>query len=157
MIVIREAKENDIESIYNHLNRKYVQKYYRGLEEQAKYEYFQWYKYMIYSNEYILFTVEDLRKVYLGNLKIEIKPDKQSAEISIFLVEKIREKGYSPILVEAAIEELKFMKASIKYIEAFILEENTKSIKCFIKCGFKYCGKVENKGIEYLLFRKKVE
>lgn len=154
MIIIRETKEEDIENIYTHINEKYVKKYYKNTEEIVKAEYIRWYKYMLTSTQYIFFTVEDLKRNYLGSVKFELND--KNAEISIYLEETIREKGYSSILVDAAIEELKYINPLIKSVEAYILEENIRSQNCFKKSGFFYEKRVDHGGIEYLLYTKKI-
>lgn len=155
MIIIREAKEEDIENIYTHLNEKYVKKYYKNTEEVVKEEYMRWYKFMIISPQYVFFTVEDLNKKYLGSVKFEL--NNKHAEISIYLEETIREKGYSSILIDVSIEELKYINPSIESVEAYILEENIKSQNCFKKSGFFYEKKVDKGEVEYLLYTKNID
>ncbi|MGL5088308.1 MAG: GNAT family N-acetyltransferase [Cetobacterium sp.] len=156
MIIIRESTADDIENIYNHLNLNYVKKYCKNNEEEQRKSHDRWYRFLINSSSYAMFTVEDLRGVFLGNIRFELDGN-ESAEISVYLDECIRGKGYSTIMVNASIEELKFKYPNINYITAYILEENEKSIYCFEKSGFEFKGQIEHGGIDYFLYLKTLD
>ncbi|MGL5174959.1 MAG: GNAT family N-acetyltransferase [Cetobacterium sp.] len=156
MIVIRETTTDDIENIYNHLNLNYVKKYCKNNEEEQRKNHERWYRFLLSSSDYAMFTVEDLRGTFLGNVKFELNKDLEGAEISLYLAECIRGRGYSTTIVNASIEELRFKYLNLKYIAAYILEENEKSILCFEKAGFYFKGQIEHGGIDYLLYIKEL-
>lgn len=156
MIVLRDSKKRDIENIYNHLNKKYVEKYSKNIDEE-KNIYIKWYNFLMNSKYFKLFTVEDLSKNFLGLVKFELEKDFEGAEISIYLSENIRGKKYSNIIINASIEEIKFKFPKLKYVVAYIIEENISSIKAFEKSNFEYKGVVEYKDIEQLLYMKILE
>ncbi|MGL4946073.1 MAG: GNAT family N-acetyltransferase [Cetobacterium sp.] len=153
MIIIRDSTTDDIENIYNHLNLNYVKKYCKNNEEEQRKSHERWYRFLINSSDYAMFTVEDLTGVFLGNIRFELDGN-GSAEISVYLAECIRGRGYSTIVVNASIEELKFKYPNIKCITAYILEENEKSIYCFEKSNFQFKGQIEHGGIDYILYVK---
>ncbi|MGL4867362.1 MAG: GNAT family N-acetyltransferase [Cetobacterium sp.] len=153
MIIIRETIVDDIDNIYNHLNLNYVKKYYKNNEEEQRKSHFRWYKFLINSCNYEMFTVEDLKGDFLGNVRFELD-ENNGAEISVYLSECIRGRGYSTIIINASIEELKFKYPKLKYITAYILEENEKSIFCFQKSGFEFKGQIEHNEIDYYLYLK---
>jgi len=157
VIVIRETTTDDIENIYNHLNLSYVKKYCKNNEEEQRKNHERWYRFLLNSPNYAMFTVEDLRGAFLGNLKFELDDELEGAEISLYLAECIRGRGYSTTIVNASIEELRFKYPNLKYVVAYILEENEKSILCFEKAGFQFKGQIEHGGIDYLLYMKALD
>ncbi|WP_297598914.1 GNAT family N-acetyltransferase [uncultured Cetobacterium sp.] len=154
MIVIRQTTADDIGNIYMHLNLNYVEKYCKNHEEEQKKSHERWYSFLINSPSYAMFTVEDLQGAFLGIVKFELEEDFEGAEISLYLAEGIRGRGYSSTIVNASIEELKFKQPTLKYIVAYILEENERSIICFRKSGFQFMGQIDYRGIEHLLYMK---
>lgn len=157
MIVIRQTTIDDIENIYMHLNLNYVEKYCETHKEEEKRNHERWYNFLINSPNYVMFTVEDLSEAFLGIVKFELEEDLEGAEISLYLAEGIRGRGYSTTIVNASIEELKFKHPALKYVVAYILEENERSIICFEKSGFKFMGQIDYRGIEHLLYMKTLD
>ncbi|WP_403559440.1 GNAT family N-acetyltransferase [Cetobacterium somerae] len=104
-----------------------------------------------------MFTVEDLKGTFLGNVKFQLDEDFEGAEISLYLAECIRGRGYSTTIVNASIDELRFKYQNLKYVVAYILEENDRSILCFEKAQFKFKGQIEHGGIDYFLYMKVFE
>lgn len=157
MIIIRETVEEDIENIYMHLNQNFVKKYYKNQEEEQKRNHERWYSFLIGSPNYIMYTVENLKKEFLGIVKFKLDMELNLAEISLYLSPKIRGKGYSTKILEVAIEEVKERCFELQYIVGYILEENQNSINCFKKLGFVFEEKSDCNGIEYLLFVKNLK
>ena len=81
---------------------------------------------------------------------------KTQAIISIYLVKKIRGKGYSEAAIYYSIEELKFERPQVKKVCAYILDENEISKKIFLKNNFIFKGNKEYLGAEHLLFERKI-
>lgn len=156
LILLRETLESDIIEIYNHIHLDYVKKYCDGnLEEQWK-SHERWYKFLIHSDAYILYTVTDtVTGKFLGCVKFEL--DGEVAIINIYLVKEIRGHGYSHTIIEQSIEEMKHKNFEISIVLAYILEENTASIKAFKESNFHYDGIENYKGIEHMLFIKSVD
>ncbi|MGL4785839.1 MAG: GNAT family N-acetyltransferase, partial [Cetobacterium sp.] len=102
----------------------YVKKYCKNDEEEQKKNHERWYKFLISSPNYAMFTVEDLKGTFLGNVKFQLDEDFEGAEISLYLAECIRGRGYSTTIVNASIDELRFKYQNLKYVVAYILEEN---------------------------------
>lgn len=154
MIVLRKTVLEDIPKMYENLNLKYVKKYCKGQEEKQWEIHRIWYMFLINSPSYLLYTVEDTTGKFIGNIKFEIQDE--IAIFSIYLVEEVRGRGYSKILIDASIEELKFENSRISLILAYILEENENSIKAFEKADFICDGVEEYNGIDHLLYIKVV-
>lgn len=154
MIVLRETTAEDIDNIYNHLNLTYVKKYCKNSEEEQKINHKRWYTFLINSPFYTMFTVESLEGDFLGVVKFELEEDFEGAEISLYLAENIRGKGYSTTIINASTEEIRFKHPNLKYVVAYILEENTRSIVCFEKAEFIFKGQIEHRDVEYQLYMK---
>ena len=110
---------------------------------------------MINSPTYLFYTIESLGRDFLGTVKFELVT-KTKAVMSIYLVDKIRGKGYSEAVVSNSIEELKFERPQVKKVCVYILEENEISKKVFVKNNFIFKGVKEYIGTEHLLFEKKI-
>ena len=60
LILLKETVEGDIQEIYEHINLKYVQKYCKDCEAQWK-QHKRWYRFLIHSNAYVLYTLRSSR------------------------------------------------------------------------------------------------
>ncbi|MEG0398605.1 MAG: GNAT family N-acetyltransferase, partial [Cetobacterium sp.] len=120
MIVLRKAVLEDIPNIYEQLHLNYVKKYCKG-EEEAQWEiHKKWYTFLINSSSYILYTIEDIGGKFLGSIKFEI--ENETSIICIFIAKELRGKGYSKIIIESSIDEMKFEKPEVSAVLAYILE-----------------------------------
>ncbi len=155
VIILRKTTITDIPRIYENLHLHYVEKYCKNEKEKQWDLHNKWYRFLINSPTYKLYTVEDMRKEFIGTVMFELQ--EELGVISIFLVPKARHRGYSPILINASIEELKFENPEISLVLAYILEENENSQGAFKKAGFIPDGTEEYKGVEHLLFMKMIE
>lgn len=152
MILLRETTESDIKEIYNHIHLDYVKKYCSDIENQWN-AHERWYKFLIHSDAYLLYTITSTETGdFLGCVKFEL--DGECATINIYLVKEIREKGYSHSILHLSLEELSFRKPEISIVLAYILEENTASLCAFKSLGFQYEGVENYKGIEHQLYTK---
>lgn len=152
MIFLRKTKENDIKDIYNNIHLKYIKKYYLAEEREQWENHKRWYKFLIKSPTYLLYTITDENKKFLGYIKFEI--DGEIAIINIYLIEEIRQKKYSSDIIEKSINNLLKERKRVSIVLAYILEENIASIKTFKKNGFVFDSIGEYKGIEHMLFIK---
>ena len=80
------------------------------------------------------------------------------AKVNIYLNKDFRNKGYSQEILSESINKFLSDNKEIKYLQAYILEENIASKKIFENLGFKYDEKKEicNDGLEYLIFIKEL-
>jgi len=155
LIFLRGTVEEDIESIYKNIHAHYIEKYYPGQEKEQWENHKRWYKFLIKSPAYALYTVTNDENEFLGYVKFEL--DEEFAVINIFLAEKMRGKKISSDIIRLSIEEFIFDKSEISVIFAYILEENIASIKAFKKVGFVFDSLEEYKGLEHMLFIKTLE
>ena len=79
-----------------------------------------------------------------------------TAKVNIYLSKDYRNKKYSQDILSESINKFLSDNKNIKYLQAYILEENIASKKLFENLGFKYDEKKEicNDGLEYLVYRK---
>lgn len=154
-IILRKMEEKDISNIYKYIHLDYVKKYFPDKEEEQWEAHRRWYSFVINSPTYLFYTIESLGRDFLGTVKFELVT-KTRAIISIYLVKKVRGKGYSEAAVHHSIEELKFERPQVKKVCAYILEENEISKKVFLKNDFVFRGIKEYIGAEHLLFEKKI-
>ena len=79
-----------------------------------------------------------------------------NAKVNIYLSKDYRNKKYSQDILSESINKFLSDNKNIKYLQAYILEENIASKKLFENLGFKYDEKKEicNDGLEYLVYRK---
>lgn len=154
-LILRKIEVRDIEEIYKNIHLKYVQKYFPLEEEKQWEEHKKWYTFIINSPTFLFYTIENLKKEFLGTVKFEL--EENGAIISIYLVEKIRGKHFSDRILKLSIEELRFEKPEIDRIIAYILEENLISQKVFLNNGFKYIKKKKYNGVKHLMYEKNFE
>ncbi len=154
-IILRKMEEKDISNIYKYIHLDYVKKYFPDKEEEQWEAHKRWYSFVVNSPTYLFYTIESLGREFLGTVKFELV-SKTKAEMSIYLVKKIRGRGYSEIAIHHSIEELIFERPQVKKVCAYILEENISSKKSFLKNGFVYKGNKDYIGVEHLLFEKKI-
>lgn len=154
-IILRKMEEKDIPNIYKYIHLDYVKKYFPDAEDEQWEAHRRWYSFVINSPSYLFYTIESLGREFLGTVKFELL-SKTKVVISIYLVHKIRGKGYSEAAIFCSIEELKFERPQVKKVCAYILEENEISKKAFIKNNFVYKGIKEYMGAEHLLYERKI-
>lgn len=154
-IILRKMEEKDISNIYKYIHLDYVKKYFPDREGEQWEAHKRWYSFVINSPTYLFYTIESLGREFLGTVKFELVT-KTKAVISIYLIKKIRGKGYSEAAIHHSIEELKFERPQVKKVLAYILEENEVSQKAFKKNKFIFKGVKEYIGTEHLLFEKKI-
>ena len=154
-IILRKMEEKDIQNIYKYIHLDYVKKYFPDKEKEQREAHKRWNSVVINSPTYLFYTIESLGREFLGTVKFEMK-SKTQAIISIYLVKKIRGKGYSEAAIYYSIEELKFERPQVKKVCAYILDENEISKKIFLKNNFIFKGNKEYLGAEHLLFERKI-
>ena len=153
---LRNMREDDIEIIYKNLHLDFVNKYFKNKKQQQKIHrnHNEWYKIHISSFDYSIYIFEDEENNFVAMTSYEVLKD--TAKINIYLNKDFRNKGYSQEILSESIEKFLQDNKEIKYIKAYILEENIASKKLFENLGFLYDNKKEiyNDGLEYLIYKK---
>ena len=153
---MRNMREDDIEIIYKNLHLDFVNKYFKNKKQQQKIHknHSEWYKTHISSFDYSIYIFEDEENNFVAMTSYEVLKD--TAKINIYLNKDFRNKGYSQEILSKSIEKFLQDNKEIKYIKAYILEENIASKKLFENLGFIYDNKKEicNDGLEYLIYKK---
>ena len=153
---IRNMREDDIEIIYQNLHLDFVNKYFKNKKQQQKIHknHNEWYKTHISSFDYSIYIFEDDKNNFVAMTSYEILID--TAKVNIYLSKDYRNKKYSQEILLESINKFLSENKNIKYLQAYILEENIASKKIFENIGFKYDEKKEicNDGLEYLVLKK---
>ena len=78
------------------------------------------------------------------------------AKVNIYLNKDYRNKKYSQEILSESINKFLIDYKNIKYLQAYILEENIASKKIFENLGFIYNNEKEicNDGLEYLVYKR---
>ena len=153
---IRNMREDDIEIIYKNLHLDFVNKYFKNKKQQQKIHknHNEWYKTHISSFDYSIYIFEDDKNNFVAMTSYEILID--TAKVNIYLSKDYRNKKYSQEILLESINKFLSENKNIKYLQAYILEENIPSKKIFKKLDFIYNNKKEicNDGLEYLVLKK---
>ncbi len=153
---IRNMRENDIEVIYKNLHLDFVNKYFKNKKQQQKIHknHNEWYKTHISSFDYSIYIFEDEENNFVAMTSYEIFVD--TARVNIYLNKDFRNKKYSQEILLESIDQFLNDNKSVKYLQAYILEENIASKKIFENIGFEYDNKKEtyDDGLEYLVYIK---
>ena len=153
---MRNMREDDIEIIYKNLHLDFVNKYFNNKKQQQKIHknHNEWYKTHISSFDYSIYIFEDEENNFVAMTSYEVLKD--TAKINIYLNKDFRNKGYSQEILSESINKFLSDNKEIKYLQAYILEENIASKKIFENLGFIYNNEKEicNDGLEYMIYRK---
>ena len=153
---LRNMREDDIEIIYKNLHLDFVNKYFKNKKQQQKIHknHNEWYKIHISSFDYSIYIFEDDKNNFVAMTSYEILID--TAKVNIYLSKDYRNKKYSQEILSQSISKFLSENKNIKYLQAYILEENIPSKKIFEKLDFIYNNKKEicNDGLEYLVLKK---
>ena len=149
-------REVDIEIIYQNLHLDFVNKYFKNKKQQQKIHknHNEWYKTHISSFDYSIYVFEDDKNNFVAMTSYKILIN--TAKVNIYLSKDYRNKKYSQEILLESINKFLSENKNIKYLQAYILEENIASKKIFENIGFKYDEKKEicNDGLEYLVLKK---
>ena len=151
-------REDDIEIIYKNLHLDFVNKYFKNKKQQQKIHknHNEWYKIHISSFDYLIYVFEDEENNFVAMTSYEILRD--IAKVNIYLSKNYRNKRYSQEILSESINKFLNDNKEIKYLQAYILEENIASKRIFENLGFIYNNekKISNDGLEYLIFIKEL-
>ena len=149
-------REDDIEIIYKNLHFDFVNKYFKNRKQQQKIHknHNEWYKTHISSFDYSIYIFEDEENNFVALTSYEILTD--TAKVNIYLNKDYRNKKYSQEILSESINKFLIDYKNIKYLQAYILEENIASKKIFENLGFIYNNEKEicNDGLEYLVYKR---
>ena len=151
-------REDDIEIIYRNLHLDFVNKYFKNKKQQQKIHknHNEWYKIHISSFDYSIYIFENEKNNFVAMIIYEILTD--TAKVNIYLNKDFRNKKYSQEILSESINKFLNDNKEIKYLQAYILEENIASKRIFGNLGFIYNNekKISNDGLEYLIFIKEL-
>ena len=148
-------REDDIEIIYKNLHLDFVNKYFKNKEQQQKIHknHNEWYKTHISSFDYSIYIFEDEENNFVAMTSYEILTD--TAKVNIYLNKDYRNKRYSQEILSESISKFLSENKNIKYLQAYILDENIASTKIFESLGFVYNKKeICRDELEYLIYKK---
>ena len=148
-------REEDIEIIYKNLHLDFVNKYFKNKKQQQKIHknHNEWYKTHISSFDYSIYIFEDEENNFVAMTSYEILTD--TAKVNIYLNKNYRNKKYSQEILSESISKFLSENKNIKFLQAYILEENIASKKIFESLDFVYNKKeICRDELEYLIYKK---
>ena len=152
---MRNMRENDIDVVYENLHSNFVKKFFRGKKKQQEiYEnHNEWYRAHISSLDYAIYIFEDNENNFVAMTSYEIFDNE--ARIKIYLNENFRNKKYSQKILAESLNKFLSENLKVKWIKAYILEENIASQKIFSSLNFKYENEKEicSDGFEYQIYK----
>jgi len=151
---LRKADESDIADIYKYLHRDFIKKYSQNGEKAEWRNHRRWYKFLINSDSYLLYIIEDESGRFLGQLKFELEGE--TSIVSIYLLKEIRGRGLGKVIIDMGLEELLYESEEVDVVLAYILEENDASLSLFRSCGFTYEGEEDHGGLDHYLYIKRL-
>lgn len=151
---MRKADESDIADIYKYLHRDFIKKYSQNGEKAEWRNHRRWYKFLINSDSYLLYIIEDESGRFLGQLKFELEGE--TSIVSIYLLKEIRGRGLGKVIIDMGLEELLYESEEVDVVLAYILEENDASLSLFRSCGFTYEGEEDHGGLDHYLYIKRL-
>ncbi|MGL4404029.1 MAG: GNAT family N-acetyltransferase [Fusobacteriaceae bacterium] len=152
-IFLTQMKEREIPLIYKKLHLKYVEKYSCDRDEEMEEAYTQWYRFMLNSPCFLLYTVKNKKGEFIGTLKFHL--EKKDARVDIFLDKDFRGKKLSENILGIGI--LKILENhKIERFLAYIIKENEISKHLFEKLGFRYIKNANYNGVRHMLYEKRV-
>lgn len=153
--IIREMTEEDLDSVYKVYAGESITRYMEGLYEdrQEELEYTRSYIKNAYRfwgyGTWIIERKEDSK--IIGRIGFNLREGYEEVELGFVVMEEEQRKGYAYECCRKALQvgqkEYEFHR-----IQALVKEENTASVNLCHKLGFKFEGKVVEKGEEYLRF-----
>lgn len=152
-IFLSEMNEKEIPLIYEKLHLKYVEKYSKDRDGEMKEAYTQWYKFMLNSSHFLVYTVKNKKGEFIGTLKFQL--EKRDAIVDIFLDKNFRGKKFSETILDMGISKI-LENHKIERFLAYIIKENEVSRHLFQKLGFRYLKNSNYNGIRHMLHVKKI-
>ena len=104
------------------------------------------------------YAIETLDGRHIGNCSYyNLDEHKEEAEIGILIGERaFWDKGYGTDAVITLVNQ-SFEEANLKRIYLHTLEWNIRAKKCFQKCGFVPCGRVNRGGHNFIIMEIKID
>lgn len=152
-IILSEMCEEEIPLIYERLHLRYVEKYSKDRDGEMR-AYTQWYRCMLGSLNFIMYTVKNKKGEFMGTLKFHM--DGKSATVEIFLDRDFRGKGLSETILTMGMGEVQ-KKCLIEKFIAYIIKENEVSKHLFEKMGFQYIKNANYNGMRHMLYEKRLD
>lgn len=152
-IFLSEMNEREIPLIYEKLHLKYVEKYSQDRDGEMREAYTQWYRFMLNSSHFVVYTVKNKKGEFIGTLKFHL--EKRDATVDIFLDRDFRGKKLSEIILDMGISKI-LENHKIGRFLAYIIKENEVSRHLFQKLGFRYIKNANYNGMRHMLYEKKI-
>lgn len=153
--IIREMTEEDLDAVYEVYAAPSITRYMEGLYENREEE-------LEYTRSYIKNTYNfygygtwiierKTDKKVIGRVGFNLREGYEEAELGFVIMEEEQKKGYA---YECCMAVLKLGKEEYEFekVQALVKEGNEASVGLCNKLGFKFCGRVQVEGEEYLRF-----
>lgn len=143
--------EREIPTVYEKLHLKYVEKYSKDRDGEMREAYTQWYRFMLSSPNFVVYTVKNKKDEFIGTLKFHLKG--KDALVDIFLDRDFRGKKLSETILDMGISKI-LENCKIEKFQAYIIKENEVSRHLFEKLGFRYVRNANYNGMRHMLYEK---
>ena len=141
---IRPVKESDIEFLFNLRNEPTVRHLSFNSDPIDFSTHKKWFQSKFTDKNTFIFICEEIDEK-IGQIRYDLDLDKNSAEVSIAILDSKRNHGFGTELLKKGSRIILQQNKSLKLI-AHIKPENLSSIRAFSKAGFKDKGFVNYKG-----------
>ncbi len=134
-IVLREARMDDMNEIYNLSNEPEVRQNSFNQEGIGIEHHKNWFVDRL-NDEYCLFLIAELNKEFLGQVRFDI--DRNEAVVSISIGKNYRGSGIGRLINKKALKYLRSVIPGIETVKAYIKEGNISSVRFFTKSDFRF-------------------
>ena len=150
---LRQAAFSDAQDIFDLANDAEVRR--RSFESNP----IRWDDHIIWLREKLadsncLFFILECQGEFAGQVRFDISLETKEAKISFSLHKHNRGLGLSSFVVSSSIEQLLKSCEEVRIIKAYIKQNNTASIKCFEKAGFRFLKNISIKGYPSKVYEK---
>lgn len=154
MLSFHFASKKDVDLYFKWANDETTRKNSYNKEFIEHSNHVKWFETKVASDLSKMYLFTDDKNDNIGQVRIELEPEKQEAIIGISIDSDHRGKGYSAEMIKIASEDF-FNSHSAYTIYAFVFCENIPSYKSFIKAGYVLFEQKEIHSIpSYILIKK---
>lgn len=149
---IRLAKNSDAKIIFDLSNDKLVRVNSFNSMQILWEEHVKWFSEKLNNQNCIFYLVVDDKDNFVGQVRFDKIKEENSFIVSISLSVDFRGKGLALQVLQIAMDELSKVH-TFKFLYANIKEENTSSLKLFLKAGYKIFKKESTKDFQFFRLR----
>ena len=108
------------------------------------------------SDDNCIFLVVSYSGKFAGQVRFDMAQLPNGALINISLCKNVRGLGLSSLVIDRSIKEMLTMRRDVKFIRAYVKDENIPSARAFAKAGFRFLESTIIKGCKRRVYEKVV-